>query len=92
MSLCIELIITKTEKIKEFKEDHFEIQLDIRISDLSYFDNSNFKKTIGDKIVNSGYYEFLVQKNWAIDQNRARRYRMGAVSVALLSGGTIEPK
>lgn len=52
----------------------------------------DFLQTIGDKIVNNGFHEFLVEENWAIDQNRARRYRMGAVSVALLSGGTIEPK
>ena len=57
-----------------------------------YIYNEFLKKTIGDKIVNNGYHEFLVEENWAIDQNRARRYRMGAVSVALLSGGTIEPK
>ena len=43
-------------------------------------------------MLNNGYYEFSIEKNWAVEQNRARRYRMGAVAVALLSGGTIEPK
>ena len=50
------------------------------------------KKTLGDRVLNNGYYEFSVKKNWAVEQHRARRYRMGAVSVALLSGGTQEPK
>ena len=50
------------------------------------------KKTIGDRVINNGYYEFSIEKNWAVEQNRARRYRMGAVAVALLSGGTVEPK
>lgn len=47
---------------------------------------------LGHRLENNGFYEFPVEKNWAVDQNRARRYRMGAVAVSLLSGGTKEPK
>lgn len=43
-------------------------------------------------MTNNGFYEFLIKENWAVEQNRARRYRMGAVAVALSTGGTIEPK
>jgi hypothetical protein len=49
-------------------------------------------KIIGDRIENNGYYEFSVKDNWAVEQNRARRYRMGALAVTLLSGGTEQPK
>lgn len=52
----------------------------------------DFLQILGDRLENNGLYEFLVEKNWAVDQNRARRYRMGAVAVSLLSGGTEEPK
>lgn len=41
---------------------------------------------------NTGYYEFLIKDNWAVEQNRARRYKVGAVGVTMMSGGTEEPK
>lgn len=47
---------------------------------------------LGDRVVNNGAYEFDIHKNWCVEQNRARRYRMGAVAVTMMSGGTVEPK
>lgn len=52
----------------------------------------DFLQILGDRVLNNGYYEFLVEENWSVDQNRAKRYRMGAVAVTLMSGGTEEPK
>ncbi len=39
-----------------------------------------------------GEFEFSIEDNRADDQNRARRYRMGAVAVVMQTGGTSEPR
>lgn len=54
--------------------------------------NWDFLQTLGMKVENNGYYEFSIRDNWAVDQNRARRYRMGAVAVTMETGGTKDPK
>ena len=39
-----------------------------------------------------GKFEFNVEENWSDDQNRARRYRMGAIAVVMQTGGTSDPR
>lgn len=52
----------------------------------------DFLQPLGDYIPNNEIYEFSVRENWAVERQRARRYRMGAVAVTLNSGGTENPK
>lgn len=52
----------------------------------------DFLQPLGERVPNTGYYEFLIDKNWADEMNRARRYKVGAVAVTLMSGGTEDPK
>lgn len=48
----------------------------------------DFVQYFGERVPNTGYYEFNIIDNWALEQNRARRYRLGAVAVVMMSGGT----
>ena len=47
---------------------------------------------MGEQVPNNGYYEFSIKKNWAVEMNRARKYKLGAVAVTIMTGGTKEPK
>jgi hypothetical protein len=88
---------TKTLSLKWDKNDlGWSRNETVEIQLFGYYEDEvphwDFLQTLGERVPNTGFYEFSIQDNWAVEQNRARRYKLGAVAVTLMTGGTEDPK